>query len=265
MTILKQNLAPITTKAWDEIQEEAVKTFNSALTARRFVGIDGPKGMDFGAVNIGRLEMNEKAEKSGLRYGLHQVQPLVEVRIPFELDIWELDNIERGAPDVDLDPLTAAAKEIVKFEENAIYDGFKAASINGLRNSSEFPAINYPKKAEELPTAIAKALNQFREAAVAGPFSLILDTKKWEALAGIAKGGYPLLKQIERLIEGEIISSPNITGAYLVAQDEDAFKLTLGHDISLGYETHTTQTVRLFFSESFTFQVIEPKAVMILG
>lgn len=49
--------------------------------------------------------------------------PLVETRIPFELDVVELNNVVRGAKDVDLGRLEAAAKKIALFEEKIVYHG----------------------------------------------------------------------------------------------------------------------------------------------
>jgi len=38
----------------------------------------------------------------------------------------------------------------------------------------------------------------------------------------------------------------------------------LGQDLSIGYESHNNKTVQLYFTESFTFQVIDPAAVLVL-
>jgi uncharacterized linocin/CFP29 family protein len=38
------------------------------------------------------------------------LSPVVEVRVPFTLDVAELDAIDRGSRTVDLDPVTDAAQ-----------------------------------------------------------------------------------------------------------------------------------------------------------
>jgi uncharacterized linocin/CFP29 family protein len=40
------------------------------------------------------------------------------------------------------------------------------------------------------------------------------------------------------------------------------FVLTVGQDFSIGYAGHGEGTVQLFITESFTFQVLEPKAAV---
>jgi uncharacterized linocin/CFP29 family protein len=39
-------------------------------------------------------------------------------------------------------------------------------------------------------------------------------------------------------------------------------ELTLGRDMSIGYHSHDERTVRLYFTESFTFRVVGPEAVV---
>ncbi len=55
MNILRKNLSPISDQAWEEINEQARIVFKTTLSARKFVDIDGPKGLNFGAVTLGRL------------------------------------------------------------------------------------------------------------------------------------------------------------------------------------------------------------------
>ncbi|MDP1125322.1 family 1 encapsulin nanocompartment shell protein, partial [Klebsiella pneumoniae] len=79
-------------------------------------------------------------QKDAVKYGIHQVLPMIETRIPFELNIWELDNAVRGAEDIDLGALEEAARKIAQFEENVIYEGFKPGNVVGLKQGSEYDA-----------------------------------------------------------------------------------------------------------------------------
>src|SRR6056297_2836912 len=117
MDILRRSLAPVSQEAWQEIDEQASIIFHNVLTGRRFVDVEGPKGIDFGAIPMGRLDMDENQKLDQVRYGVHRTQPLTEIRRSFKLNIWELDNAVRGAEDVDLGELEAAAGEIAEFEE----------------------------------------------------------------------------------------------------------------------------------------------------
>ncbi|MEX0813419.1 MAG: family 1 encapsulin nanocompartment shell protein [Chitinophagales bacterium] len=263
MDLLRKNLAPISKEAWNEINHRAEEILTAALSARKFVDVDGPKGWDFAAVNKGRLDI-PKGQKGNLKYGVHQVQPLVESRANFSLNIWELDNAVRGANVIDLDNLEEAAHEIAAFEEKVIYYGLKEAGVPGLKNASDQKQVKF-EKGEGLLKSVTQALSLFKEKGVEGPFSLVLNREKWQQLAGELVNGYPLKKQILKLIEGDVIFAPNTKEAFLVSQRGGDFRLTLGSDISIGYDNHDGKKVDLFFTESFTFEVLDPDAVVVLS
>ena len=262
MDILRRSLAPISNDAWNEIDEQAKIVFKNVLTARKFADVDGPKGVDFGGINLGRLELDNDQKEKDVRYGINRMLPLMETRKSFKLDIWELDNAVRGAEDVDLSTMEEAAKEIAEFEEKTIFNGMKKASIKGLKNSSDHKNINFPGEGKEILATIADAITQMKKSFVEGPFDLILGEEKWQKLM-VYSQGYPLNRQISDLIGGEIILNPYIEEGYLVSSRGGDFKITLGQDLAIGYESHSEKEVQLFFTESFTFQVLEPAAVIV--
>ena len=133
MDILKRELAPIPAEAWAEIDAQATRSLKAILSARKVIDLSGPMGPDFPGVPEGRLEFPDRQPDGGLNYGIHKVHHLVETRIPFTLDIVEMDNAVRGAKDIDLANLEDAAKKIALFEESAVYHGLADANIHGLR------------------------------------------------------------------------------------------------------------------------------------
>ena len=93
MDILRRQLAPITDAAWEEIAEQAQTVLRAHLSGRTVVDVDGPHGLAHAAVGLGRLDVRDEEPGDGVGYGLHRVQPLIETRARFELDVWELDNV----------------------------------------------------------------------------------------------------------------------------------------------------------------------------
>ncbi len=262
MDILRKSMAPISNEAWEEINDTAVDVLTSVLSGRKVLDVEGPKGWDYAALSTGRIHVPAN-QKGQVKYGMHQVLPLVEVRVPFELNIWELDNVARGARDIDLESLENAAREAAKFEENAIYEGFKAGSIVGLKNSSDHDNLVFPEAAEEIPNVLSMGVSILKTASIEGPYSLVLNTEKWQKINSFIRG-YPLRKQLENLLGGNIILAPYVKEAYLVSERGGDFRLVLGQDMSVGYESHNNKTVQLYFTESFTFQVVDPAAVIVL-
>lgn len=261
MDILRRALAPITDAAWEEINDTAKEVLTSVLSARKFVDVEGPKGWSYAALSTGRIQV-AKDQKAKVKFGVHQVLPMVEARIPFELNIWELDNVARGAEDIDLDALEDAAREIAKFEEDAVYKGFKAGNIVGIDSCNEYKTPAFPENGEEIIGAVADVLAQFKANSIEGPYTLVLSQDKWQKVNSYIKG-YPLRKQLENLLGGSIIMAPNIDGAYIVSERGGDLKMVIGQDLSIGYESHNSKTVQLYFTESFTFHIVDPAAVAV--
>lgn len=262
MNILKRDIAPISSEAWDEINEQARKSLTSHLVARKVVDVDGPKGWKFGGVALGRVKYAQEQTTGDVVYGLHQFQPLVEIRRPFSLSRKELENISRGARDVDLEPLEKAAEEVARFEENAIYYGFEPGCIRGLKDSSDFETKAYPKVADDILGVVAQGISEMRQASVEGPYSLITNPKRWGELARYSKG-YPLRRQLVDLLGGSIHVCPGIEETFLVSERGGDFILTVGQDLSIGYDSTVGDEINLFFTESFTFRVVDPAALIV--
>ncbi len=262
MDILRRSKAPISDQAWEEINDTAKEVLTADLAGRKFLDVEGPKGWSFAAQSTGRLHVPAN-QKGPVKYGTHQVLPLVEARVPFKLDIWELDNIVRGAEDIDLEAMEDAAREIARFEETAIYEGFKQANITGLKDSSDYDPIPFPEATEDVLDAVSLGVSKMKTAAIEGPYSLVLNTERWQKVNSFIRG-YPLRRQLENLLGGNIILAPHVKESFLVSERGGDFRLVLGQDISIGYESHNNKTVELYFTESFTFQVIDPAAVIVL-
>lgn len=260
--LLRRHHAPIARASWEAIDEVAREVLTSNLSARKLVDISGPHGWKHAAINLGRLDPARQDAGDGVSYGIRKVLPLVEVRVPFSLDLWELDDVVRGARDPDLEPLSDAAIKLAAFEERAIYHGFAPAGIVGLAEASTHPKPALAAAPGTWPETIAHAMVALKSAGESPPYTLVAGGAVFQALDRDA-GQYPVRRQIEQLIGGEIVLAPQIEGAFLLPSDSEGdFELVLGQDISVGFELHEGQHVRLYVTESFSFRVLEPQAVV---
>src|SRR5262245_57777058 len=117
MDLLRRELAPIVSEAWKEIDRQAKRVLTLNLAGRKLVDLDGPHGWQYAALNLGRLEELEGAPAPGVRASLRAAQPLVELRAPFRVSLAELDNVARGATDVELNAVIEAAERIAAAED----------------------------------------------------------------------------------------------------------------------------------------------------
>jgi uncharacterized linocin/CFP29 family protein len=261
MDNLKREQAPISGQAWGLIDETAGQVLRTHLTARRFVDVSGPHGLAYAAVGLGRLEVGEPVD--GVAYGVNRVLPLVETRSRFTLDIWELDGISRGARDPDLAALVEAAHRAARFEERSVFEGFAAAGIRGLLEAAERPAEQAVLEADPFLDAISRSVLDLQHRGVQGPYALVVGPRLFRFLATL-QGGYPLLRQAERLLGGPVLQSELLeTGLVASLRGGDA-ELVLGSDFAVGYEHHSTRELHLFIGESFTFRVLDPTAFVTL-
>jgi uncharacterized linocin/CFP29 family protein len=260
MDLLRRGLAPITDEAWDQIETTAKRTLQACLSARRVVDVEGPKGWDYAAVNLGRLEKTHQ-EPNEVGYGIRAVLPLVECRMMFSLDCWEMDNASRGAGAVELGPLEEAARKIAMFEETAIYKGFGPGGIQGLKGSAGHEALKFSGEPGNLLETVAQGLTEFTHAAVEGPYVLLAGSKLWQAISEHNQC-YPLRTQLERLLGSALILNPFVEESFLISLRGGDMKLTLGQDFTVGYHSHTAEKVELYLTESFTFQVLDGAAII---
>src|SRR5699024_203474 len=119
MNHLHRELAPITPEAWDEIDEEARQTLNRMLAGRKLFEFQGPHGWEHAAINIGRVKPLRNPPEPAARVQSRIVQPLIESRVPFELQRDELEAAGRGAPGIDLDAVADAARQAALMEDGA--------------------------------------------------------------------------------------------------------------------------------------------------
>lgn len=259
MDLLKRELAPLTENAWKEIDSRAAEVFKTQLSARKAVHVEGPKGLDYNAISEGKLGVI-KGNKDEVRSSQYKVTPLVEARYTFELNRWEMDNLERGAKDVDLGPLEEAVEKMAEFEDNAIYNGFKGGNIKGLLEQAK-KSLSFGQDESSIMDAITEGIIMLQDAYADKPYSLIVGKEAYSRLQKQIKG-YPLIRRVEDLIETEVIYSEEIEGALLIPFDHDDIELTLGQDFSIGYEEHDSKNVKLFISESFMFRVIDPEIIV---
>lgn len=263
MNNLHRGLAPISDAAWAQIEEEASRTLKRHLAARRVVDVDGPKGTDFSAVGTGHLKQI-RTPGDGVEATQREVRALVELRVPFELSRQAIDDVERGSNDSDWDPLKEAARKIAFAEDRAVFDGYAAAGIQGIREGSSNPVLTLPASVKHYPSVVAQAVSQLRLAGVNGPYALLLGTAPYTAIGGATDDGYPVLQHIQRLVDDKIIWAPAIEGGLVLSTRGGDFQLDIGQDLSIGYLSHSANAVQLYFQETMTFLMLTSEASVAL-
>jgi uncharacterized linocin/CFP29 family protein len=263
MNNLHRELAPISDAAWAQIEEETSRTIKRYLGGRRVVDVHGPAGFASSAVGTGHLR-TISAPGDGITTRQREARALVELRVPFELERQMIDDVERGANDSDWQPAKDAARKLAFAEDRAIFEGYDAAGITGVRQGTSNPKESLPADVRKYPEAFAQALSQLRLVGVNGPYSILLSADAYTELAETSDYGYPVLEHVKRLVEGKIIWAPAIDGAFVVSTRGGDLDLHIGQDASIGYLSHTDTQVRLYLQETFTFLYLTSECAVAL-
>jgi len=226
--------------------------------------VRGPGDASVSAVGTGHLR-TIAASGDGIVARQREVKALVELRVPFELDRQAIDDVERGANDSDWQPAKDAARRIAFAEDSAMFEGYTAAGIGGIREGTSNPIKALPADVRQYPEAIAQALSQLRLVGVNGPYSVVLGADAYTALAETSDHGYPVLEHVKRLVKDQIIWAPAIAGAFVLTTRGGDFDLHIGQDVSIGYLNHTDTAVRLYLQETFTFLLLTAEAAVALA
>jgi uncharacterized linocin/CFP29 family protein len=264
MNHLLREKAPISDAGWSMLDQEARDRLTPALAARKLVDFSGPNGWEYSATNLGRVSPLTAPPSDGVSGLQRRVLPLVEVRADFELSRSELRDGDRGADDVDLEALDKAAHQIAVAENVAVFHGWKNA-ITGIAEASPYKQASLGKVPDQYPRPVAGAIEELLCNGISGPYGLALGREQHRRVVETAEhGGYPLLDHLHKILEGPIVWAPGVKGAVVVSLRGGDFIFESGEDLSIGYDSHDGEVVRLYLEESFSFHVATPEAAVAL-
>jgi uncharacterized linocin/CFP29 family protein len=265
MNHLLRELAPVAGSAWEQIEEEATRTLRHFLTARRLVDVSGPSGYETSAVTRGRVE-DVSDSPAGIQGRIRLVQPLLEYRAEFWLERSEIDAIDRGALDADLDPVRDAARRLALAEDSAVFHAHQGGLIEGIAPSSPHPKVPISDDYRDYPGSVARGVAMLQTAGIGGPYAVALGPRCYTGVVETTEmGGYPVLEHLRLIAGGPVLWAPGVDGAVVLSTRGGDYELTIGEDVSIGYLDHDATSVHLYLEETFTFTVLTAEAAVHLA
>ena len=265
MNHLLREIAPITDRGWEELDEEARQQLVVTLAARKLVDFSGPYGWERSATNLGRTEPLGATPVEGVDARRRRVLALVEARASFSLARSELDAIDRGADDADLDALDEAARRIALVENTAIFNGWPEAGISGIAQETPHAPITLNDDMNACPRHVARAVEMLLSNGVEGPYGLALGPDVYRRVVETTEhGGYPLFDHLRKILGGPLVWAPGVNGGVVVSLRGGDFLFESGEDLAIGYHAHDVDSVHLYLVETFSFRVATPEAAVAL-
>lgn len=266
MNHLMRDFAPISEKAWEQIDGEARRSLKHYLAARRLVDFVGPLGWECSSIDLGRIETLPSGPITGVEAARRRVLALIELRTSFSLSRSELDDAERGAGDVNLDAVIDASRSAAAAEDNAIFNGYVEGAIAGIGSSSPHESVVITDNYGSYPTHVAKAVEILRSADVGGPYAIAMGTRCYTGVTETTEhGGYPVFEHLRQILGGKVVWAPSVDGAVVLSERGGDFELTIGEDFSVGFRSTDGTAVNLYLEESIGFRINTPQAAVVLS
>ena len=114
MEWLRRSAAPLSEKAWKEINDVAGAMFKQTVVARRIVDFDGPRGWNHVATQLGTFKAAQVRSSGPVRFSIPDVLLLTELRADFQLAWADIDIFERAGPWLEAKPIEEAAREVAQ-------------------------------------------------------------------------------------------------------------------------------------------------------
>lgn len=135
----------------------------------------------------------------------------------------------------------------------------------GIAEPSPHEPTELGGDADAYPRPVASAVERLLCSGISGPYALALGGEQYRRVVETAEhGGYPLLEHLRKIVDGPIVWAPGVNGAIVLSLRGGDFLFESGQDLSIGYESHDEQVVRLYLEESFSFRVATPEAAVAL-
>jgi uncharacterized linocin/CFP29 family protein len=264
MNHLHRELAPVNEAAWDQIESEAKRRLTTHLAARKLIDFSGPHGWSHSATNVGRTgSVSGPAE--GVSALQRQVLPLVELRAGFSVSRVEIDDADRGANDIDLEELDEAVRQIALGENVTVFHGYQAVGMQGITECTSHPPVTVKPDMDQYPNVVAQATDVLRRSGIDGPYGLAIGPEIYTSIIETAEhGGYLLFDHLRQILGGPLVWAPGVQGGIVLSLRGGDHVLECGQDLSIGYQNHDADVVRLYLEESFSFRVLEPDAAVAL-
>ena len=261
---LFRHLAPITEVGWSAIEDDVKPRLQVQLAGRKLVDFTGPAGWEHSATNLGRSQLIA-GPSADITAAQRLVLPLVEVRAEFSLSRRELEDVDRGARDVQFAALENAAHRFALAENQVVFHGYPAAGVMGIVEASSHAPITLDAHPDRYPAAVAGAVDLLRNSGIGGPYGVAIAPDIYTEIAETAEhGGYPLFDHLREILGGPVVWAPGIEGGVVISQRGGDFLFESGQDLSIGYEGHDADSVQLYLEESFSFRVATPEAAVAL-
>ena len=243
------------------MEQLAVAEAGKALTARRFLTVDGPFGLGYVAAPAGNDDQRQHISH-GATTVISRTIPVPMIFRHFTLSRRRIAaHTETGHP-LDLSQLSQATLEVAAREEELIYHGdpeFGLAGLCNVENRNHLDGGDWMDVEQVLRDVLA-AVTLLDESRFHGPYALALEPRLYNNLFRRYPEGSDML-QIDHLkgLCANGIHKTDIHGAALVAPE--AGTLLIGEDLTVDFTFPDSAHFNFAVRESLVLRIDAPRAI----
>ncbi|MEN2979325.1 family 1 encapsulin nanocompartment shell protein [Tistrella bauzanensis] len=265
MDYLNRSQAPFGVDLWKKIDAAAIDAARDALTARRFLEVDGPYGVGLTSIEIGNDVYCRDPGPDEAGAVMSRAISVPMFRKGFRLSVRRIASSTDQSQPLSLAPVEDAAEAVAAREEEMVYYGNTDFGLEGLLTAKGRHAIDggdWSNIDQALQDVLA-AVNKLDESGLRGPYALALSPKLYNSLFRRYDGSDVLqLEHINSVCTVGIFKAP-IEGGVLI--DPRVGVLVVGQDLRAGYASHDGIHHHLYLAESLVLRIDDPKAVCTIG
>jgi uncharacterized linocin/CFP29 family protein len=266
MEWLRRSAAPLSDKAWKEIDGIAGSMFKQTVVARRIMDFDGPRGWNHVATQLGTFKPVQTTRSSGkVQFLAPDVMLLTELRADFAIPWADIDIFERVGPTLESKSIEEAARDMALAEDALVFYG--DSTNPGILSSRDTPRVALSDWAQSgrLVADFLSAVEKLDSLGIKGPYEAVLSPHYYYSyLRQTGEGGvYPAAKQLGIVLQ-KVYSSPVVEGGVLFSTRGGDFIITVGGDFVVGYRSHDESAVHLFCVETIAAQLLTPEALCVI-
>ena len=246
MNHLLRSLAPISDSGWKLLDEEARERLDPALAARRLVDFSGPHGWEYSATNLGRTDAarlrpvrRRDRRSSGGCCPWSRCGPTSSSRR-------RSCATPTGAPRTPTSSRSTRPRTRSPWPRTRRCSTAGTVRSTGIEEATPHAPIALGETPDDYPRPVAGAVERLLHNGVSGPYGLALGGEQYQRVTESAEhGGYPLLEHLRKILEGPIVWAPGVGGALVLSLRGGDFLFESGQDLSIGYDGHDGDVVRL--------------------
>lgn len=261
MNSLNRGAAPFDSSLWQRIDEAAVAAARAVLTARRFLDVEGPFGLELTSIEVGNDDYCRQPSPDEAGAVVSAAISVPMLRRMFNLSLRRLAGHLHNRQPLDLTPLEQAAEAVARREEELIYLGqadFHLAGLLTAKGRNHLDGGDWSRIDQALQDVLA-AVTTLDDAGFGGPYALALSPRLYNGLFRRYENTDLLqVEHLGRLCTGGIFKAPIEGGAVI---DPRVGKLMVGQDLSTGFASQDGIHCQLYVMESVVLRLDDARAV----